>query len=62
MSVTWWGDLARRRRRSSRLSWTARRLLPPDGWRLLWEMVGLTIATVVLMAELFVIAVGLGAR
>ncbi len=51
-----------RRRRSSPLAYRASHLLPRDRWEALVEVLALTVVSFVILAEVMVIASGLGAR
>ena len=51
-----------RRRRSHPLAYRAQQLLPRDRWEALVEMLALTVLSFVLLAEMVVVAAGLGAR
>ena len=51
-----------RRRRSSPLAYRASWLLPRDRWEALLEVLALTVVSFVILAEVMVIASGLGAR
>ena len=51
-----------RRRRSSPLSFAFSQLLPRDRWEALAEVLALTVLSFVLLAEMVVVATGLGAR
>ena len=51
-----------RRRRSSPVAYRASHILPRDRWEALVEMLALTVLSFVLLAEMLVVATGLGAR
>ena len=51
-----------RRRRSSPLAYRASWLLPRDRWEALAEVLALTVLSFVLLAEMMVVAAGLGAK
>ena len=53
---------AMRRRRSSPLAYRASQVLPRDHWEALLEVLALTVLSFVLLAEMLVVATGLGAR